>query len=117
MDGWGKWFRDSLDKFLLTGLFIGQVSLVVWLIQKQTEQGYVNWAQNLASTVLGTLLGLITGKLLRDQSTNTTVSQVPGGDLKVNTTGVGTPSPVPSVTVQVSPSTENSENPISGKEV
>lgn len=106
-DGWGKWLRESFDKFILLGLFIGQVSLVVWLIEKQTEQGYINWAQNLASTVLGTLLGLITGKLMHqtNQSTNTAVTQAPGGgDPTVST------SPAPSVN-------SNSDDPISGKEI
>ena len=110
-DGWGKWFRDSLDKFLLTGLFCGQVTLVVWMIQKQTDQGYVNWAQNLASTVLGTLLGLITGKLLTqtNQSTNTAINQAPGGgDLNVKT------APAPSVSTGPAP---DPPNPISGKEI
>lgn len=106
-DGWGKWFRDSFDKFLLTGLVLGQITLVVWMIRTQTDQGYVNWAQNLASTVLGTLLGLITGKQLSkiDQSTSTTITQPPGGgDLKVST------APAPSVS-------EGTDNPISGKEI
>lgn len=107
-DGWGKWFRDSFDKFLLFTMFVGQVSLVVWMIRQKTDQNYINWAQNIVSTVLGTLLGLITGKLLSktDQSTNTAITQAPGGgDLRVSTT------PAPSISGEVK------QDPISGKEV
>ena len=80
-DGWGKWFRDSFDKFLLFTMFVGQVSLVVWMIRQKTDQNYINWAQNIVSTVLGTLLGLITGKLLSktDASSTVQLTQSPGG--------------------------------------
>lgn len=73
-DGWAKWFREQFDKLMLFVMFTGQVLLVVWMIRHVMEVGYVNWAQNIASTILGTLLGLITGKLLSktDQSVQAT---------------------------------------------
>lgn len=79
---WGRWFRDQFDKLMLFILFSGQVILVLWMIRHTMEVGYINWAQNIASTVLGTLLGLITGKLMskNDQS----VSQAPGGTQIIN---------------------------------
>ena len=63
-DTWGKWFRDQFDKLMLLLMFTGQVVLVVWMILHTMEVGYINWAQNICSTVLGTLLGLITGKMM-----------------------------------------------------
>ncbi len=78
---WGRWFRDQFDKLMLLLMFAGQVTLVVWMIRHTMEVGYVNWAQNICSTVLGTLLGLITGKMMSktDQSVSTQITQSPAG--------------------------------------
>jgi len=81
-DTWGKWFRDQFDKLMLLLMFVGQVVLVVWMILHTMEVGYINWAQNICSTVLGTLLGLITGKMM--SRTDQSVSQSPGGTQIIN---------------------------------
>lgn len=64
MNEWGKWFRDSFDKMLLAFLFLGLVALVHHMASHQMEAGTVAWAREQSGTVLGGLLGLITGALL-----------------------------------------------------
>ncbi len=85
-DTWAKWFRDQFDKLMLFVMLSAQIGLVVWMILHTMEVGYINWAQNIASTVLGTLLGLITGKMLskNDQSSSTQITQAPGGTQNIS---------------------------------
>ena len=68
---------DHFDKLLLTGIFLILVMLVVHMSHDQADAGAVNWAREAAGTVLGGLLGLITGGLLSRNN-----RPQAGGDIK-----------------------------------
>lgn len=71
-DEWGKWVRDNSDKFLLAFIFAGAVTLVVHMSHDmQRDSEAIMWARETAGTVLGALLGLITGHALASKATTT----------------------------------------------
>lgn len=80
MDDWGKWLRENSDKFVLLVLFGLLVLLVVHMTHDAKDSDAILWARELAGTVLGALLGLITGHALASKATSTTAS---GGAAKV----------------------------------
>jgi len=55
----------QFDKILLTVIFIGLVLLVLHMSHDSMDTPAVNWARESAGTILGALLGIITGGLLR----------------------------------------------------
>lgn len=59
---------DHFDKLLLTSIFLILVMLVLHMSHDQADAAAVNWAREAAGTVLGGLLGLITGGLLSRNS-------------------------------------------------
>lgn len=74
MTEWAKWFRENSDKFLLLILFGLLVVLVVHMSHDHKDVDAILWARELAGTVLGALLGLITGHALATRSTSTSGS-------------------------------------------
>lgn len=63
-----EFLAGHFDKLLLTGIFIALVLLVLHMSHDAADVSAVNWARESAGTVLGALLGLITGALLRNGS-------------------------------------------------
>lgn len=60
----GAWLRENFDKLLLSVLFVGLVCLVLFLSVQKIGNGELSWAREQSGTVLGALLGLITGRAL-----------------------------------------------------
>lgn len=62
-ESWREFFQRNFDKFLLLFLYLTLLSVVLALLVlgKPPDQGAVSWAREAAGTVLGGLLGLITG--------------------------------------------------------
>ena len=72
MEEWGKFFRDNFDKLLLFALFLSSVLLVIHLTHDQRDQELILWGREMSGTVLGALLGLITGHALAQSRTTVT---------------------------------------------
>jgi hypothetical protein len=61
---WSKFIRDSFDKILLFVLTIALVLLVLHMSHDKLDEEQVSWAREITGTVLGGLLGLITGRAM-----------------------------------------------------
>ena len=68
---------ENFDKMLLTGLFIFAVCTVIHITHDAKDGDLVLWAREMAGTVLGALLGLITGHALAASRVTTTVAGNP----------------------------------------
>lgn len=64
METLGQWLRASFDKFLLAALFAAGVVLVLHMSHDKADTDVIGWAREQSGTVLGALLGLITGRAL-----------------------------------------------------
>lgn len=62
-----EFLRRDFDKLLLTSVFLLLVGLVVHMSHDNQDASIINWAREQAGTVLGALLGLITGVALRNR--------------------------------------------------
>ena len=84
---WGKFIRENFDKFLLIALFLGLVVLVVHLVHDVRDENIILWGREMAGTVLGALLGLITGHALASR----TIAKASGatGDSTITTDSKG----------------------------
>jgi hypothetical protein len=60
---WQFW-KFNFDKVLLTSLFVGMVTLVVYLASNNIDGENISWARELTSSIIGALFGLITGRSL-----------------------------------------------------
>lgn len=69
-----KFFRENFDKMLLLGLFVFTVGVTLHISHDQKDNDQVLWAREMAGTVLGGLLGLITGHALAGQRSNITTT-------------------------------------------
>lgn len=78
----GRFAKDNFDKLLLALIFFGAVVLVVHLTHDQRDADLILWAREQAGTVLGALLGLITGHALAQRQMMTATTDPP----KVTTT-------------------------------
>lgn len=59
---WAHWFRGNFDKFLLVGLFAFLISLLIHTIHaKDVDPSIAQWFRETCNTVMGTLIGIITG--------------------------------------------------------
>lgn len=65
---WGRWLRESFDKLLLFITFLFTCWLVLHMVHDIRDQDNILWARETAGTVLGALLGLITGHALAARS-------------------------------------------------
>jgi len=65
-----EFLKSHFDKFLLAGIFLALVCITIHLIHDgaNIDAATVNWAEDQAGTVLGALLTLITGAVLRGTS-------------------------------------------------
>ncbi len=61
---WSKHYRDNFDKLLLFFLALALVLLVLHMSHDQADVSQVAWAREITGTVLGGLLGLITGRAI-----------------------------------------------------
>jgi len=77
MAEWGKFLRENFDKILLTSLFVYTVATVIHITHDAKDQELVLWAREMAGTVLGALLGLITGHALAQSRTTVTTGNPP----------------------------------------
>lgn len=66
MEEWGKWFRESSDKFLLAIGIVFMMSLTLHLIHRgHADAAQLQFLNGITNTLVGGLLGLITGSVLR----------------------------------------------------
>lgn len=77
MGEWGKFLRENFDKLLLTALFMFAVGVVIHITHDAKDLDLVLWAREMAGTVLGALLGLITGHALAASRTTVTTGNPP----------------------------------------
>lgn len=63
-ESWGQWFRQNFDKILLAVLWIGALLFTLHMMHDSMDKDNVAWGREAAGTVLGALLGLITGSRL-----------------------------------------------------
>ena len=62
---WKDWFQQNSDKLLLFVLYLVSLSFVFHLLHLHAAPPEtVSWAREAAGTVLGAILGLITGATL-----------------------------------------------------
>lgn len=64
-DAWAQFALDNADKLLLFGCFFVLILLVLHVSHDGKDESLVSWAREQTGTVLGALLGLITGAALR----------------------------------------------------
>jgi hypothetical protein len=76
-DDWGKFIRDNFDKLLLLALFVFCAFLVIHMTHDARDNELVLWAREISGTVLGALLGLITGHALAASRTTVTSGGTP----------------------------------------
>jgi hypothetical protein len=60
------WAKQHFDKLVLIALFLVMIGLVT-TFSLHSDKEIMHWFREVANTVLGTLLGLITGKALADK--------------------------------------------------
>jgi hypothetical protein len=72
---WSSWFRDSFDKLLLFITFLITVGVVLHMVHDSKDMDEILWAREMAGTVLGALLGLITGHALASSKATTVTSE------------------------------------------
>lgn len=77
MGDWSKFLRENFDKLLLAALFVYGVQVVVHMTHDMRDVDQILWARELAGTIVGALLGLITGHALAAKATTTVTSQPP----------------------------------------
>lgn len=58
--------KDNFDKLLLVSVFLVLVGMVVHFSHDGRDAAVIAWGREQAGTVLGALLGLITGAVLRN---------------------------------------------------
>jgi hypothetical protein len=73
---WSKHFRDNFDKMLLFSLVIGLIAVVIHMSHDKIDEDHISWAREITGTVLGGLMGLVTGRALAMAAR--TKSEVPG---------------------------------------
>ncbi len=62
---WKDWLDHNTDKFILVALFVALLLLVLHLIHSPgTSPENLSWAREAAGTVLGAIIGMITGQSL-----------------------------------------------------
>lgn len=64
-DSWGQILRANFDKLLLFVLLLIMLAVVLHLTHGQSDASNIAWGREQSGTVLGALLGLITGAALR----------------------------------------------------
>jgi hypothetical protein len=74
---WSKFVQENFDKLLLVFVFLACIVLVVHLVHDARDQELVLWGREIADTVLGALLGLITGHALAASRTTATTTGNP----------------------------------------
>lgn len=74
LDAMGKFLSSNFDKLLLVAIFAGICQMVIHLTHDNRDGDLVLWAREMAGTVLGGLLGLITGHALATRAIATTVA-------------------------------------------
>jgi ABC-type nitrate/sulfonate/bicarbonate transport system permease component len=65
---WSKFVRDSFDKIVLLFLTLVLIALVLHMAHDKLDEAQISWAREMTGTVLGGLLGLITGRALATSS-------------------------------------------------
>lgn len=61
---WSRFVRDSFDKILLFVLTLTLIGLVLHMSHDKLDSDQISWAREITGTVLGGLLGLITGRAM-----------------------------------------------------
>lgn len=58
--------RDHFDKLLLSGMFLVMICVVLHMAHDGRDAADMGWAREQANLIVGALLGLITGAVLRN---------------------------------------------------
>ena len=74
MTPWAKWFQDNFDKLLLSLLWMFAIFVVLHMAHDSRDNEHISWAREVASGLLGALLGLITGARLASVHRDTNVN-------------------------------------------
>jgi hypothetical protein len=77
MNEWGKFFRDNFDKILLVMLYGSLLFIVFHMAHEKVDPNHISWVREEAGTVIGALLGLITGAKLAAGRQDPPPPQVP----------------------------------------
>lgn len=64
-----NWFEIHFDKIALIGLLLLQLGLMAFFATRPDHKEMAQWIREQSNTVLGCLLGLITGGLMRRGAT------------------------------------------------
>ena len=79
-DGWGPWFRQNFDKLLLFLAWLIAMLLALHMMKTSNDASNIAWWREVAGTVLGAFLGLVTGSRMASSfSGNTFSGQIPPG--------------------------------------
>lgn len=68
---WREFFLENFDKLLLAALFIYCTLFAVYLMAMHGPGEHVAWGREMCGTILGALLGLITGHALASARSTT----------------------------------------------
>jgi hypothetical protein len=62
---WKEWLQRNADRLILMVLYMGSLSFVLHLVHSPNVSAEnISWAREAAGTILGAILGLITGASL-----------------------------------------------------
>jgi hypothetical protein len=76
LETWASWFRQNFDKILLFTAWIITLSYCAFLIASR-DASTIAWGREMAGTVLGAFLGLVTGSRLAAHSGSASAPTVP----------------------------------------
>lgn len=89
VDSWGKWFRDSSDKFLLTVIIVVLLLFTLHIIHHAPmDQAQTQFLNGLTNTFSGALITLVTGAVLRKSTTASASTKDPDTGRPNSTTTV-----------------------------
>jgi len=72
--------KTQFDKLLLTFLVLVSLGVVLHLIHHTADASVINWGLALVSGIVGSLLTLITGNVMKSQAGKTLIAEAEGKD-------------------------------------
>ena len=96
-ESWSAWFRSNFDKIILWISWLLALGYASFLIYGKADPSNVAWGREIAGTLLGAFLGLVTGSRIASSSSPTPTNQT------VPTVGILNGDPIESPLVVSSP--------------